>query len=74
MPVAFLFDHFVCPRQHVRRNREADLFSRFQIDDELELGWLFHRQVGWLGPFKDFVYVGILAMALESLNSRSKSS
>jgi hypothetical protein len=30
-------DYPIRPRQHVRRNREADLFRRFQIDDQLEL-------------------------------------
>jgi hypothetical protein len=29
-------DHLVCPRQHIRWNREADLLCRFQIDDKLE--------------------------------------
>jgi hypothetical protein len=32
-----LFDHPIGPRQHVRRNRQADLFGRFQIDDQLKL-------------------------------------
>ena len=33
----FLLDHRVRPRQHVRRNRETNLLSGFEIDDELEL-------------------------------------
>ena len=36
-PSTCLLDHFIRPRQHVRRNRQADLLGRFQIDDELEL-------------------------------------
>jgi hypothetical protein len=28
------FDHFIRPRQHVRRNRQADLLCRFEIDDK----------------------------------------
>ena len=39
-------DHFVRSRQHIRRNRQADLLSRFQIDDELELRRLLHGQIG----------------------------
>ena len=34
---------FVRPRQHVRRNRQADLFRGFEVDDELELRRLLHR-------------------------------
>ena len=32
-----LSNDFIRPRQHVGRNRQADLLRRFQIDDELEL-------------------------------------
>jgi hypothetical protein len=46
-----LLDHLIRPRQHVGRNRQADLLGRFQIDDELELCRLLHRQVGGLGSF-----------------------
>src|SRR5262245_41247149 len=35
----------------------ADLLGRFQVDDELELLRLFHRQIGWLGTLEDFVHV-----------------
>ena len=48
-------DHLTRPRQHIRRNRNADLFSGFQIDDELELLRLLYGQVGGLGAFQDFV-------------------
>src|SRR5437867_11387686 len=30
-------DHFICPRQHVGRNRQAELLRRLQIDDQLKL-------------------------------------
>jgi len=53
-PVAlclFSFNHLVRPRQHIGRNRQADLLGRLQIDDELELLGLFHGQVGGLGAF-----------------------
>ena len=45
-------DHLVRPRQHIRRNRQADLFRRFQIDDELELLRLLDGKIGGLAPFK----------------------
>jgi hypothetical protein len=43
-PLGFLpsLDHFICPRQHIRRNRQTDLLGRFEIDDELELRGLFY--------------------------------
>jgi hypothetical protein len=42
MPFALcLFNHFVRPRQHVRRNRQSDLFGGFEVDRELELCRLF---------------------------------
>src|SRR5262245_62839784 len=43
-PLGFLpsLDHLIRPRQHIRRNRQADLFGGLEIDDELELGRLFH--------------------------------
>ena len=50
-------DHFVRSRQHVRRNRQADLLGGFEIDDELELRRLLHGQVGGLGAFQNLVHV-----------------
>src|SRR5690349_23823644 len=35
-----LSNHLIRPRQHIRRNRQTDLFRRLQIDDELELARL----------------------------------
>src|SRR5262245_12683911 len=52
-----LLDHIVRPRQHVRRNRQADLLCCFQIDDKLELFGLFHREIGRLGTFQNFVHI-----------------
>src|ERR1041385_742260 len=43
MPVSL--DYPVRPRQHVRRNREADLLRGFQVDHELELRRLFDGKV-----------------------------
>src|SRR5215813_9927786 len=43
-PLDFLsFDHFICPREHVRWNLQPDLLGCFQIDHEFELHWLFNR-------------------------------
>src|SRR5262245_10374375 len=49
------FDYPIRPHQHVRRNRQADLLGRFQIDDELELLRLFDWQVRWLSSFQYLV-------------------
>jgi hypothetical protein len=46
-----LLEHFIRSRQHVRRNRQADLFRCFQIDDEFELRRLLHRKSGQLCSF-----------------------
>src|SRR5262249_9759962 len=54
----FSLDPPVRSRQNIRRNRQADLLGRFQIDDEFELHRLFHWQVGRLAPFKNLVHVG----------------
>src|SRR5262249_3558581 len=41
-------DHLIRSRQHVRRNRQADLLGCFEIDDELELRRLLDWQVSRL--------------------------
>jgi len=42
-------NHFIRPRQHIRRYREADLLGGFQIDDEFKLRRLFDGEVCWIG-------------------------
>jgi hypothetical protein len=42
-----LLDHLVRPRQHIRRNRQADLLDGLEIDDKFELRSLLDGQVGW---------------------------
>ena len=54
-------DHLVRPRQHVRRNRQADLLGSLQVDDQLELRGLLHREIGGLGAFEDFINEGCRA-------------
>jgi hypothetical protein len=41
----------------VRRDRQADLLGRFEIDDELELHWLLHGKISRLRAFEDLVHV-----------------
>src|SRR6516162_4224699 len=43
-----LFDHLVGNGEHTRRNCKIECLGRFQIDHQLELGWLYDRKVGWL--------------------------
>ena len=50
-----LFDHLIRAREHVGRDRQADLLRGFEIDDELELHRLFERYVSGFGAFKDLV-------------------
>src|SRR5512135_737260 len=40
-----LTNHSVCPRQHVGRNRQADLFGGFEINDQLDLIDALQRQI-----------------------------
>ena len=49
------FDHLICPRQHVRRNRQADLLCGFEIDDEIEFRRLLDRKIGGFSAFQDLV-------------------
>ena len=45
-------NHPIRPRQNVRGNHQSDLLGGFEVDDQLELLRLLHRQVGRLGAFK----------------------
>src|SRR5262245_16089406 len=53
----FSIDQPICPGEHLRRNRQADLLGRLDIDYELELRRLLYRQVGGLGSLQDSVDV-----------------
>src|SRR5215475_12755692 len=50
-------DHPIRSRQHIRRNCQANCFRRLQIDNELELLRLLHREIGGLSAFQDFVHI-----------------
>src|SRR6266566_8053635 len=43
--------------EHLRRNRQADLFGRLEIDDELQLRRLLDWNIARLGTFQNLVYV-----------------
>ena len=65
-------DDPVRPCQHVLWDCHADLFRRFQIDDQLELIWLFHGKVGRLGAFQDSVHVcGYAPVAIRNIGNRT---
>src|SRR5262249_22463073 len=58
-PLDFLsFDHSIRPCQDIRRNRQGDLLSGFEIDNELELLRLLHLEVGGLWTLQNLVHVG----------------
>ena len=48
---AWLLDHPVRPYRHIRRNRHADLLRGFQINHELKVCRLLHREIDGLGTF-----------------------
>lgn len=59
-----LLDDPVRARQHVGRSRQADVFRRRQIDDEVELRRLLNGQVDRLRTFENLVDVHGYAMKL----------
>jgi hypothetical protein len=48
-------NHLVRPRQHIRRNRQAELLGGLEIDHQLELDRLLDGKIGWLGSLRDFM-------------------
>src|SRR5262245_32587744 len=53
----FSFDQPIRSGEHLRRNRQADLIRRLEINHQLELRGLFHRQIGRLGSLQNPVHV-----------------
>src|SRR5215469_6257753 len=53
--LAHLLDHFVCAGEQRRRHGEAERLRGRQIDDEVELGRLLDRDVGWLRSAQNLV-------------------
>jgi len=50
-------NHSIRTHQHVRRDRQANLLRGLEVDYELKLHRLLHRQVGGLSAFQNLVYV-----------------
>src|SRR5262249_26959972 len=53
-----LLDHLVRAQEQVPRNREAERLGGLHVDDKLELGRLFDRQISRLRAFEDLVDIG----------------
>src|SRR5439155_17396239 len=47
------FDDLVGAGEDRWRDGEAERPGGLEIDDQLECGWLLHRQIGWLGTLED---------------------
>ena len=56
-------------RQHIRRDREADLLRRVQIDDEPKLLWLLHREISGQRRSKSFPRMWRRAQDVVSLSN-----
>src|SRR5262245_60603482 len=52
-----LFDHLVSPCEHLRWNRQSNLFRGLQVNDEFKLRRLLYRQISRFGAFQDLVHV-----------------
>ena len=60
MPLTALrlsLNHLIRPREQFRRECQSDLLRRLQVDDELKLRRLLHRQISRFGAFQDLVHV-----------------
>src|SRR5262245_60970168 len=51
------FDHLIGAGEQRRRHLEAKRSRRFEVDDQLVLGWRLHRQIGWLRTLEDAIDV-----------------
>src|SRR5688572_25521091 len=54
-PCSMLFYDSIRPRQHMRRNGEADLLRRFEIDYQFKPRRLLHGQIGGFSPVQNLV-------------------
>ncbi len=55
MALSSLLDHFIGPKEHLSRDRHADLLCRLEIDNQLELYGLLHWQLSRFCSFQDLV-------------------
>ena len=53
-----LLDHLIRLRVKLRRERKGKRLSRLQVDDQLELRWLFYGKICRLSALEDLAYVG----------------
>ena len=51
------FNHLGRLIENIRRDRNAELLGRLEVDDEIEPGGLLHWQAGRGSTFQDFVHV-----------------
>src|SRR2546428_5660500 len=57
-PCAPLLDHLIRLEKEGRGDGEAECFGGLEVNDQLELGGLLHRQLGGAGTFQNLVHVG----------------
>src|SRR5712691_6505204 len=50
-------DQLIRAQQQGLRDRQAERLRGLEVDDQLELGRLLHRQVGGLGALQDLIHV-----------------
>src|SRR5215475_5239432 len=51
-----LLNDLISASEHDGRYIEADCLVSLSIDHQLELGWLFHRQIAGFGALEDLVH------------------
>ena len=52
-----LLDDFVRSRQHIRRNREPQIVSGLEVDDQIVSYRLIDGQVGGIGTLQNLVHI-----------------
>jgi hypothetical protein len=52
-----LLDYLICPRQHRRRDRQADHLGSLEVDHEFKLPRLLDGKIGRFGALEDPVHV-----------------